>query len=382
MREEIGVLILDAEESRGLPFLSVPVITILDQAAFTERVNTDLTAALAEEDLTTDEALLELLGMLAPGDDLESMIVELRTETTVGFYDLETKELVVPVGTDGITPLQSITIVHELIHALTDQHFDFYDEFERRTDDGNGDGASAALALVEGDATYQQFLFLESMSPDDAADAALEVQSFDSVVFDSMPEWLQRDLGFPYEKGLTFVGQIMSTAGLKGVDEAYKALPISTEQILDPNKYLRNEQPESIAPLTVDLPGWEIADEATFGEWGIQLLLTDAAPPGAVTQAAAGWGNDSYGFFTRGSDSAIAWTYQGETENDAEDLTNALITHITDVMGATNGQESLGGLLYDGGNPYVFIDRIEDKVAFIAATDLGAVETLREQLGV
>jgi hypothetical protein len=306
----------------------------------------------------------------------------LYTEQIAGFYDPEIKELVVPVAADGITPLQSITIVHELIHALTDQHFDFNDEYERRIDEGNGDDVSAALALIEGDATYQQFLFLESMSPEDAANAAIEALSFDSAVFDSMPAWLQRDLGFPYEKGLIFVGQMMSTAGLKGVDDAYKALPISTEQILDPNKYLRDQQPEAIQPLTVDLPGWEIAEEATFGEWGIQLLLTDAAPPGAVTQAAAGWGNDAYRFFTRGGDAAFAWTYQGETETDAEDLTDAMITHITDVMGATNGHESLGGLLYDGGNPYVFIDRIDDKVVFIAATDLAAVESLREQLGV
>jgi hypothetical protein len=382
MREEIGVLILDTEESRGLPFLSIPTVTILDQAAFTERVNSDLTEDLAEEDLTTDEALLKLLGMLEPGDDLESMIIDLYTEQVAGFYDLDTGELVVPVAADGITPLQRVTIVHELVHALTDQHFDFNDELERRIDEGDGDDTAAALAVIEGDATYQQFLFLESMSADDAADAAVEVQSIDSVVFDSMPVWLQRDLGFPYEKGLTFTGQIMSSAGLKGVDDAYKALPVSTEQILDPNKYLRNEQPEEIAPLTVDLPGWDLADEATFGEWGIQLLLTDAETPGAVTQAAAGWGNDTYRFFTRGDDSAFVWTYLGETETDAEDLANALIAHITDVMGATNGQESLGGLLYDGGSPYVFIDRIDDTVVFIAATDLDAVESLREQLGV
>jgi len=382
MREEIGALILDAEESRGLPFLSVPTITILDQAAFTERVNADLTTDLAEEDLTTDEALLKLLGMLEPDDDLESMIIELYTEQVAGFYDTETKELVVPVAADGITPLQSITIVHELVHALTDQHFDFNDEFESRIDEGNGDDVSAALALIEGDATYQQFLFLESLSPDDAADAALEILSFDSVVFDAMPQWMQRDLGFPYEKGLTFIGQIMATAGLKGVDDAYKEIPISTEQILDPNKYLRGEQPETVTPLTVDLPGWEMAEESTFGEWGIQLILTDAVPPGAATQAAAGWGNDTYRFFTRGSDSAIVWSYQGETETDAEDLTDAMIAHIKDVMGATNGQESLGGLLYDGGSPFVFIDRLDDKVIFIAATDLTALESLREQLGV
>ena len=382
MRKEIGVLILDAEESRGLPFLAVPTITILDQAAFTERVSADLRADLAEEDLTTDEALLKLLGMLEPDDDLESMILELYTEQVAGFYDPEARELVVPVAADGITPLQSITIVHELVHALTDQHFDFNDEYERRIDDGNGDDVSAVLALIEGDATYQQFLFLESMSPEDAADAAIEILSFESVVFDAMPQWMQRDLGFPYEKGLTFVGQIMATAGLKGVDDAYKAPPISTEQILDPNKYLRSEQPETLPPLTVDLPGWVMAEESTFGEWGIQLILTDAVLPGAVTQAAAGWGNDTYRFFTRGSDSAIAWSYQGETETDAEDLTDAMIAHVKSVMGATNGQESLGGLLYDGGSPFVFIDRIDDKVIFIAATDLTALESLREQLGV
>jgi hypothetical protein len=382
MRKQIGVLILDAEESRGLPFLAVPPITILDQAAFTERVNTDLRADLAEEDLTTDEALRKLLGMLEPDDDLESMIIELYTEQIAGFYDLETKELVVPVAADGITPLQSVSIVHELVHALTDQHFDFNDELERRIDEGSGDEVSALLALIEGDATYQYFLFLESMSPEDAVEAALEILSFESVVFDAMPQWMQRDLGFRYEKGLTFVGQIMATAGLKGVDDAYKALPISTEQILDPNKYLRSEQPETVTPLTVDLPGWVMAEESTFGEWGIQLILTEAVPPGAVTQAAAGWGNDTYRFFTRGSDSAIAWSYQGETETDAEDLTDAMIAHVKSVMGATNGQESLGGLLYDGGSPVVFIDRVDDKVIFIAATDLAAVESLREQLGV
>jgi hypothetical protein len=382
MREEIGVLILDAEESRGLPFLAVPTITILDQAAFTERVNTDQRADLAEDDLTTDEALLRLLGMLEPDDDLESMIIELYTEQIAGFYDPETKELVVPVAADGITPLQSIAIVHELVHALTDQHFDFNEEYERRIDEGKGDDVSAVLAVIEGDATYQQFLFLESMSPEDAADAALEIQSFDSVVLNAMPQWMQRNLGFPYEKGLTFVGQIMATSGLKGVDDVYKLLPISTEQILDANKYLRGEQPEPVTPLTVDLPGWEMAEEATFGEWGIQLILTEAVPPGAVTQAAAGWGNDTYRFFTRGNDSAIAWSYQGETETDAEDLTDAVIAHTNDVMGATNGQESLGGLLYDGGSPFVFIDRVEDKVIFIAATDLTALESLREQLGV
>ena len=382
MREDIGVLILDAEESRGLPFLSIPTITILDHADFTERVNSDLQEDLDEDDLETNEAMLKLIGLLEDDDDLESMLIDLYTEQRAGFYDFESKEMVVPVSVDGITALQEITIVHELIHVLTDQHFDFNDEYARRIDEGTGDDASAALALIEGDATYQQFLFLESMSPEDAVDVAIEALSIDSTVLNSMPAWLQKDLGLPYEKGLTFVAQLMTTAGLKAVDEAYEDLPISTEQIFDPNKYLRNEQPEDMAPPSVTLPGWELAEEATFGEWGINVILTDALPPGALTQAAAGWGNDTYTFFTRGDDAAIVWTYLGETETDAEDFTNGLIDHARDVMGSSNAQESAGGLLFDGGSPYVFIDRIEERVVFIAATDLSALEDLREQLGV
>ncbi len=381
MREEIGVLILDTEESRGLPFLAVPTVTILDMNDFTARFNADLEEDLDAERLAADEAMLKLLGMIEDDVDLRSLLVDLYTEQVFGFYDPEVKELVVQVSVEGITPLQEIAIVHELVHALTDQHFDFNDEYERRIDEGTGDDASGVLALVEGDATYQQFLYLESLPPAEAAQAAIEALAIDTSVFDVAPEWMRRDLGFPYEQGLTFVGQIVAVGGLKGVDEAYQALPISSEQILDPNKYLRKEEPDELEPVTVTLDGWDLVDEATFGEWGIRLLLTDTLLPGALTQVAAGWGNDTYSLFTRGNDTAIVWVYLGESEQDAEDLVNGLISHARGAMGAGDPQESGGGLLFDGSDPYVFIDRVDDRVFFVTATDPAAGASLRDQLG-
>ena len=381
MREEIGVLMLDAEESRGLPFLSVPTVTILDTEEFTARVNRMLEEEITPEDIANDEAILKLLGMLDDDLDLRSMLVGLYTEQVAGFYDPDEKELVVPVSVDGVTALQKITIVHELVHALTDQHFDFNDEYERRLDEGNGDDASALLALVEGDATYQQFLYVESLSPFDAAQAAIEALSIDTTAFDAVPAWVQEDLGFPYEHGLTFVGQLVETGGLKAVDEAYQDLPDTSEQILDPNKYLRREKPDPMPPLTVTLDGWEIVEEKSFGEWGIRLLLTDAVPPGARTQAAAGWGNDTYRFFAKGDDTALAWAYLGETEQDAEDLADALIPHIRSGIGASGGQESGGGVLFDGGDTWVFIDRVGDKIYMVLSTDPAAGAGLRTQLG-
>ena len=381
MRSEIGVIILDVEESRGLPFIEVPVITILDEQEFTERVNTQLQEELDEEEIAQQDALFTLLGMLDGDEDLGQILIDLYTEQVAGFYDGDTKEMVVPVSLDGITPLQEIIIAHELAHVLTDQHFDFNDDFELLVDDGNGDDATAFQAVIEGDATYQQFLYLESMDPARAAEAAVEALSADSSTLDSAPEWLQQDLAFPYEYGLRFAGFVIEQDGLKGLDEAYQAPPVSSEQIIDPNKFLRGEDPLPLEPLTVDLAGWDLAFERTLGEWGVRLLLLDTVTPGTLAQAVGGWGNDTYRFFVNGGDSAFVWSYLGESVEDAEDLANALVVHARDVMGAGGAVESGGGLLFETGSPWVFIDRVDDRIYFVASTDRAAGEQLRNQLG-
>ena len=146
MRSDIGVIILDVEESRGLPFIEVPTVTILDEAEFTERVNALLRNELDPEEIAGQQAMLELLGMLEPEADYFDLLVALFTEQVAGFYDGDAKEMVVPVTVDGITPLQEIVIAHELVHALTDQHFEFNAELERLVDVGVGDDASAYQA--------------------------------------------------------------------------------------------------------------------------------------------------------------------------------------------------------------------------------------------
>lgn len=382
MRSQIGTILLDVEESRALPFLEVPTVTILDEADFTARVNAVLREDLDPDEVAAQEAMFKLLGMLDDDVDFFTLLVDLYTEQVAGFYDPDEREMVVPVSLDGITPLQEITIAHELVHALTDQHFDFNEDYEEKVENGTGDDASGVLAVVEGDATYQQFLYLESFDPSKAAAAAVEAMSIDTSIFEAVPEWLQKDLAFPYEQGLVFTGYLIQQSGLKGVDEAYQAPPISTEQVLDPNKYLRDEQPEPIDPLTVAIDGWELADERTLGEWGVRLLLTETLPPGELVQVASGWGNDTYRLLLRGDDTAFVWSYLAESVEDAEELTNALIAHTRDQMGASGAVESGGGLLFEGGSPTVFIDRIDEAIYFLASTDRAAVESARTQLGI
>jgi len=381
MRAELADLMVQAEQVRGLPFIATPTVVILDDAAFSQRVSDLIAEDLNQDDLVTDSAFYAMLGMLPPGTDLYNLLIDLYTEQVAGFYDGDAKELVVPAAPDGFTPLQKITVVHELVHALTDQHFEFNGSFDTVVEEGIGDDASAFQALIEGDATRSQFVYMQGMSPIEAVQAATEALSYDTSVLDSVPAWMQADLSFPYDQGLTFVEAITTAGGLAAVDDAYQNPPRTTEQILDVAKYNRREQPRDLAPLTVELDGWDLYDEATFGEWGLRLILSDSVLPGDATQAAAGWGNDSFREFSRGDDVAMAMAYVGDSERDAEELANALIAHIRDGMNAGPAEESGGGLLYRQGDVYVFIDRVVDKLYWIVSTDPVAGASLRSQLG-
>jgi len=373
---------VEAEQVRGIPFIATPTVVILDETEFSQRVSELVAEDLDEEELATDGALFAMLGMLDPGTDLYQLLIDLYTEQVAGFYDGDTEEMVVPAAPDGFTALQRITVLHELVHALTDQHFDFNDEFELLIDEGNGDDASAFQALIEGDATRSQFVYMEGMSPIEAVQAATEALSYDSSVLDSVPRWIQSDLTFPYDQGLVFVEAVSSTGGLAAVDDAYQNPPQTTEQILDPVRYARNEPPRDLAPLTVEIDGWDLYDEATFGDWGLRLVLEGSVAPGEVTQAASGWGNDVYRVFTRGDDVAMVMSYIGDSERDAEELANALIAHVRDDMDSGPAEESAGGLLYRQGNVYSFIDRIGDGIYWIVSTDKTAGEDMRQQLGI
>ena len=91
MRADIGVIILDVEESRGLPFLAVPTVTILDEAEFTQRVNEQLVIELDAEELddqgiahvTFVEDLVDLVD-LVPARMVRNRPVSLLREFQLG----------------------------------------------------------------------------------------------------------------------------------------------------------------------------------------------------------------------------------------------------------------------------------------------------------
>lgn len=381
LRAEIDGLIAATEELRGLPFLEPPRVDILPPDEFEQRVRDLVASELVAEEVAAEEALYRLLGMLTGGVDLETLLVDLLGDQVVGFYDDDTRELVVP-GDADLSVYERTVIVHELVHALGDQHFMFGDRLDALVEAEAFEEAAALQALVEGDATYFQFVYIEDLPPIDLLALGTEILGQDADLPQGTPAFLEQQLLFPYDEGFRLVERMVEVGGLAAVDQAYRDPPVTTEQVLHPDRYFTREAVRSVDLPPTDVTGYDVLEEGVFGELGIRLLLTGSEDPGTVTQVADGWGGDAYRLLGSGDDVAFVLHYIGDTERDAIELVQALIDHARDTMVAGGGTDTAGGIEFaEEGRPYVFIDRRGSEILFVAATDAGAGRELRRLAG-
>lgn len=326
VRAQLEELIRVAQEIRELPFLTPPVISVVTEDELEARVREDLIED--PEEFAADEALYKTLGLLNEAADFEQLILDLYGEQVAGFYDGETGEIVVPAREDGFSVLQQGTMVHELVHALTDQHFSFHDAFQAMIDEERLDEASAYQALIEGDATLAEVLWAQNLSQRDLGEFIAESLEVDTESLNSAPRFVRESLLFPYDTGLGFTQDLyVGDGGWGGVNEAYDVLaglPGSTEQVITPDDYGRDLPVEVDIP-TVDVAGYELERTSVWGEQGFRLLLNQGEGAETVATAADGWGGDSYHQWFDGENAAVLIVFEGDTQTDLDELESALL---------------------------------------------------------
>jgi hypothetical protein len=258
----------------------------------------------SEQEAADDAIFMSAFGLLKPDFDLYNFYLELYTEQIAGYYDDETDEMFVVQGS-GFQGPEKLTYAHEFVHALQDIYYgtetglgcddDAWDEDSER--------CVAYQALVEGDASFLELLwFSENATLEDVGEIQEFYNSYESPVFDSAPDFMREDFLFPYTYGQPFIEHLFETGGWQGVDAAYGDPPISTEQIIHPEKYpvdepIQTEIPD-LAPVLGE--GWREIDRGVMGEWSTYLILAHGLDPQAhldtstALDASAGWGGDAY----------------------------------------------------------------------------------------
>jgi hypothetical protein len=352
VQDQLLELVRRTEEIRELKFTEPPTISIVTDDELEQRVR-----ALFEEDaddFPADEALYKLLGMLGPGDDLEQILTDVYGEQVAGFYDGETGELVVPMREDGFSVSQRATMIHELTHAVTDQHFDFDPVMTAMFDEDRLDQASAYQGLIEGDASQAEYLYLLSLDQRELGEFMAEALDIDTSALDAAPEFVQESLIFPYDSGLGFVQSLYNSGGWDSVNEAYVTmpdLPGSTEQILTPSDYGR-DLPATVSLAPIDLPGYDLERQSVWGELGFRIMIDQAIGDDVAVDAADGWGGDTYYQWFDGQNAALVIAYVADTPDDMAELEDALVDYAFTAVPEED---------------YVWVEEIEGKLYFIAA---------------
>jgi hypothetical protein len=374
LRREITRLIAATEELRQLAFIEPPNVVVVSPEELAQRVMDQLEEDL--EDIEADEDLYKLLGLFPHDSDLRETLTALYGEQVAGYYDGEAEELVVPIRQDDFSSLEEATVVHELTHALTDQHFDFHQRFIDLLDSDRFDEASAYQAVIEGDATLVEIFYIRQLSFEEQQEFFEEMLEIDSAIYDAVPQFLQDSLVFPYDRGFVFVQGLYDSGGFGAINAAYTNPPLSSEQIIEPFDFGRDEPIEVVLPELV-IDGYEEAYQSTWGELGFRLMfdqVLDGDDP-----AADGWGGDAYRLYTSGEEVLMIMLYRGDTSDDAEELASALVSYITTAM-AVGESESDGRGSRFVADDYAFLQRDGDQLWFVVATDPQAGERARQGL--
>jgi hypothetical protein len=370
VRAELADLIAATEAARQLEFLEQPSVVVVTDEELAERVREQLEEDL--EDLPADQALYRLLGLIEPDVDLGTLYTDLYSEQVAGYYDGEVGELVVPMAEDGFTVLQRATLVHELTHALTDQHYGFHDRYSELLDGDRYDEASALQALIEGDAVLAELLYLRSLTPEEQAEFFTESFGVDSQQFDAAPRFIRDALVFPYDSGFVFVDRLYRTGGFDAIAEAYASPPTSTEQIIDPDDYPADE-PVAVDVGDLSLDGFELEYESTWGELGFALMFDQVVGDTVSDTAAGGWGGDEYQVHFDGSEVVLVLRYRGDAAADAEEMRTALNEYVRLAMGFEEAEELEGGSVYRG-EDHAWVWSDGNEVVFVASSDADAFD--------
>jgi hypothetical protein len=364
LRAEVLELVALTQELRQLRFLEAPVITVVDNEELARRVRESIEEEI--EGIDADEALYSLLGLIAPETDLLALYSELYGEQVAGYYDGDDQELVIPSG-DELSPLQRATLIHELTHALTDQHFGMSAFYETLVEEDRFDEATAYLSVIEGDATLTEILYIQTLPISEQQALISESLESDTSVLDRTPGFIRDLLIFPYQEGFTFTQQLFELGGFSEIEKAYAKPPKSSEQIIEPRDFGRDLPIDVAAPVqTID--GYELIYDSVWGELGFDTMFDQILGGETSRVASNGWGGDRYSFFFDGTESVLVLNYRGDSEADAEEMESALIAFVTAAMAVDTPSETSGYTTFTG-EDFGAISRSGDTLTFIAASN-------------
>ncbi len=337
---------VEEDELEAVVHRSMARVEVIRELAFEEDVPVEVVTReeFAEDDafvndLSAGEALfenvrLEALFMADRETDALEEYEALYGDAVAGYYDPATDEIVL-VSDDLEAPeLDEITLGHELLHALQDQHFGLQ-QYDRETTNQD----HAKLGIIEGDAVWVDTRYEERCDAD-----------WDCVLPGTQPEpptefnpGLYFTLYQPYDDGPDYVDAVRTDGGWEAVDAVYDDPPTSSSEIIRPGE---EREPVEIGIEDTssedwdrlereDAPDYDVFGEATLAAMFMHQTVESPGSVGVEQEdvfdgvsalnfdhpVTDGWAGDEFVVYTAGEspeESAFVWQSEWLEEDEAE----------------------------------------------------------------
>ncbi|MFN2637094.1 MAG: hypothetical protein ABR585_08715 [Gemmatimonadaceae bacterium] len=339
---EVAQAVPMIENAVGLKFKTPPKVETRSKAQVREYVLKQFTDQKAVQELAGEEAAYKRLGLIPDTMKLQPFLTSLLEEQIVGYYDPGSKVLYVVEG--AAKEMAGITITHELVHALQDQYISL-DSIQKIH--GDNDRQSAAQAVFEGQAVYEQISAMLGGSNvainlpggwDRIREMIRQNQS-SMPIFAAAPTVIQETLIFPYLSGAEFVRNYKDR---KPGSIIYKDMPVSTEQILHPAAFFATRD----APTKVSLGALANATSVydnNLGEFETRLFLFEGLKDqNEAVRGATGWDGDRYAVVNTPRGQGIVWLTVWDSQVDAGEFLDiagqAIEKRFSTKLAAGSGQ--------------------------------------------
>jgi hypothetical protein len=369
--KEMADIRREVETLRGKKFLRDVPARDISEKELRALVDREIAKDYPGRRLTDLQELMVWLDLLPPQADLQTVCEDLLVGQVAGLYDSDTKTMCIPAPSHietnrpvGKHPPQkeleelsgldtAIVFAHEYTHALEDQYWPIDPPKDDETQPST-DTDTARSFLVEGSATR---LMVEALAAEFERDKPgtyvvvwnllhsglgefamnfilSQVWKSPDVNVPGVPEALARAQAMPYSFGYSFCAGIMRHWGLDGLDYIYDHPPVSSKQVMHPEKCWEWRDLPVQVSLAETLPGgWQRLTDDTVGEAGMAALLgSQLKNLDRGLRLARGWEGDRAALYEgpRGA-RLLAWASSWDSPSAAQRFARACAEERTKV---------------------------------------------------
>jgi hypothetical protein len=306
----------------GMPLHHPVPCDFITKAKISEFLQRRVKEAAKPGEIRAEELTLKKFGLVPPDFDLAKNTVDLLTEQAAAFYDYDRKKLFITETTPSET--QEPVLAHELSHALADQNYNL-GKFVRQGRQSD-DGSTARLAVMEGQATWLMAEYLARKNGQTLKDSPALVKAMSSLseasgqfpVYENAPLYLRLSLVFPYTKGMIFQNDLFQRDGQAAFGEVFRKPPLSTQQIIHPEKYF-----DPVKPTDPELPdppslkhGYKALVGGSLGELEHAILIEQFAGKSTADQIAPHWRGCNFALLENKKTQRVVLLYAVEWDDE------------------------------------------------------------------